>query len=57
MQAVATVAPWVHWLGFPMPENKPARPDALDMDEDEKEMLSEARARLGLDMCGIAINC
>ncbi|CAH0476450.1 unnamed protein product [Peronospora belbahrii] len=27
-------------------ENKPARPDPVDMDEDEKEMLSEARARL-----------
>ena len=26
--------------------HRPARPDALDMDEDEKEMLSEARARL-----------
>ena len=30
----------------PTPENKPARPDPIDMDEDEKEMLSEARARL-----------
>lgn len=30
----------------PTPESKPARPDAIDMDEDEKEMLSEARARL-----------
>jgi len=30
----------------PNPETKPARPDAVDMDEDEKEMLSEARARL-----------
>ncbi|KAG1672528.1 hypothetical protein FOA52_002837 [Chlamydomonas sp. UWO 241] len=30
----------------PNPEAKPARPDAVDMDEDEKEMLSEARARL-----------
>lgn len=28
------------------PESKPARPDAVDMDEDEREMLSEARARL-----------
>lgn len=28
------------------PESKPARPDAVDMDEDEKEMLAEARARL-----------
>jgi pre-mRNA-splicing factor CDC5/CEF1 len=28
------------------PETKPARPDPIDMDEDEKEMLSEARARL-----------
>nr|GEV84005.1 cell division cycle 5-like protein [Tanacetum cinerariifolium] len=30
----------------PNPESKPARPDPVDMDEDEKEMLSEARARL-----------
>ena len=30
----------------PTPESKPARPDPIDMDEDEKEMLSEARARL-----------
>ncbi|KAK6333492.1 Pre-mRNA-splicing factor cef1 [Orbilia javanica] len=30
----------------PDPETKPARPDAIDMDEDEKEMLSEGRARL-----------
>ena len=30
----------------PNPESKPARPDAVDMEEDEKEMLSEARARL-----------
>ncbi|CAG8455556.1 12695_t:CDS:2 [Rhizophagus irregularis] len=30
----------------PDPETKPARPDPVDMDEDEKEMLSEARARL-----------
>jgi pre-mRNA-splicing factor CDC5/CEF1 len=30
----------------PQPETKPARPDPVDMDEDEKEMLSEARARL-----------
>jgi len=28
------------------PETKVARPDAIDLDEDEKEMLSEARARL-----------
>jgi len=28
----------------PNPECKPARPDPVDMDEDEKEMLSEARA-------------
>ncbi|CCH41026.1 pH-response regulator protein [Wickerhamomyces ciferrii] len=28
------------------PETKTARPDAVDMDDDEKEMLSEARARL-----------
>uniref|UniRef100_A0A6T6BNQ7 Uncharacterized protein n=1 Tax=Compsopogon caeruleus TaxID=31354 RepID=A0A6T6BNQ7_9RHOD len=30
----------------PHPETRPARPDPVDMDEDEKEMLSEARARL-----------
>jgi hypothetical protein len=30
----------------PTPETKPARADAIDMDEDEKEMLAEARARL-----------
>eukprot|EP00823_Brevimastigomonas_motovehiculus_P004307 TRINITY_DN2815_c0_g1_i1.p1 TRINITY_DN2815_c0_g1~~TRINITY_DN2815_c0_g1_i1.p1 ORF type:complete len:839 (+),score=313.35 TRINITY_DN2815_c0_g1_i1:77-2593(+) len=30
----------------PLPEAKPPRPDTVDMDEDEKEMLSEARARL-----------
>jgi len=30
----------------PNPESKAARPDPIDMDEDEKEMLSEARARL-----------
>lgn len=30
----------------PNPESKPARYDPVDMDEDEKEMLSEARARL-----------
>lgn len=30
----------------PSPETKAARPDPVDMDEDEKEMLSEARARL-----------
>eukprot|EP00736_Rhodelphis_marinus_P007759 Rmarinus@m.16593 len=30
----------------PNPETKPARPDPVDMDEDEKEMLQEARARL-----------
>lgn len=28
------------------PETKPARPDPIDMDEDELEMLQEARARL-----------
>ncbi|KAF7731708.1 Pre-mRNA-splicing factor cef1 [Apophysomyces ossiformis] len=28
------------------PETKPVRPDLVDMDEDEKEMLSEARAKL-----------
>lgn len=30
----------------PNPHTRPARPDQIDMDEDEKEMLSEARARL-----------
>ncbi|KGG50620.1 hypothetical protein DI09_61p70 [Mitosporidium daphniae] len=30
----------------PCPETRPARPDPVDMDDDEKEMLSEARARL-----------
>jgi pre-mRNA-splicing factor CDC5/CEF1 len=30
----------------PAPETKPARADAIDMDDDEKEMLQEARARL-----------
>jgi pre-mRNA-splicing factor CDC5/CEF1 len=30
----------------PDPESRPARPDTIDLDEDEKEMLSEARARL-----------
>ena len=30
----------------PNPENRPARPDPVDMDEEEKEMLAEARARL-----------
>eukprot|EP00916_Digyalum_oweni_P009470 GHVL01015985.1.p1 GENE.GHVL01015985.1~~GHVL01015985.1.p1 ORF type:complete len:704 (+),score=200.99 GHVL01015985.1:166-2277(+) len=30
----------------PAPETKPARPDALDIDDDEREMLAEARARL-----------
>eukprot|EP00892_Ulva_mutabilis_P005883 jgi/Ulvmu1/3667/UM017_0081.1 len=30
----------------PNPESRPARPDPVDMDEDEKEMLAEARARL-----------
>ena len=30
----------------PAPETKPARPDPIDMDDDEKEMLNEARARL-----------
>ncbi|EDQ87725.1 uncharacterized protein MONBRDRAFT_33087 [Monosiga brevicollis MX1] len=30
----------------PNPHTRPARPDPVDMDEDEKEMLSEARARL-----------
>jgi len=29
----------------PNPENKPARPDPIDMDEDELEMLSEGRVQ------------
>ena len=28
-----------------MPESKAAKPDAIDMDEDLKEMLAEARVR------------
>ena len=32
------------------PETKPARPDPIDMDEDEMEMLQEARARLANTM-------
>ncbi|KAJ1723698.1 Pre-mRNA-splicing factor cef1 [Coemansia erecta] len=34
----------------PNPETKAARPDPVDMDEDEKDMLSEARARLANTM-------
>ncbi|KAJ2718413.1 Pre-mRNA-splicing factor cef1 [Coemansia sp. Benny D115] len=34
----------------PNPESKAARPDPVDMDEDEKDMLSEARARLANTM-------
>jgi pre-mRNA-splicing factor CDC5/CEF1 len=30
----------------PNPETKPARPDPIDMEEDEKETINEARARL-----------
>jgi len=30
----------------PNPESKPAKPDAIDMEEEEKEMLAEARARM-----------
>ncbi|RYG96371.1 hypothetical protein EON65_54515, partial [archaeon] len=30
----------------PTPEAKPARPDPVDMDEEDLEMLAEARARL-----------
>ncbi|KAK1936204.1 cell division cycle 5-like protein [Babesia divergens] len=30
----------------PSPESRPCRADAVDMDDDEKEMLAEARARL-----------
>lgn len=30
----------------PHPETKPAKPDPIDMDEDEKEMIAEARVRL-----------
>jgi len=34
----------------PVPEMRPARPDAIDMDDDELEMLAEARARLANTM-------
>lgn len=37
----------------PNPETKPARPDPVDMDEDELEMLSEARARSVLLILGL----
>ena len=30
----------------PHPESRPARPDPIDMDQDEKDMLQEVRARL-----------
>ena len=30
----------------PNPESKPARPDPIDLDEDMKETLNEARARV-----------
>jgi pre-mRNA-splicing factor CDC5/CEF1 len=30
----------------PNPETKPCRPDPIDMDEEDKEMLQECRARL-----------
>ena len=30
----------------PNPETKACRPDPIDMDEDEREMLQECRARL-----------
>ena len=39
----------------PNPEAKPARPDPIDMDEDEKEMLSEARARLANTKCAAVV--
>ena len=29
-----------------MPESKPTKPDPIDMDEDQKEMICEARVRL-----------
>ncbi|KAF8498965.1 hypothetical protein F5888DRAFT_1633515 [Russula emetica] len=34
------------WQIDPDPEMKPAQPDSVDIDENEKEMLSEAQARL-----------
>ncbi|KAF2069270.1 hypothetical protein CYY_009414 [Polysphondylium violaceum] len=34
----------------PIPETKPAKPDPIDMDEEEKETLSEAKARLSNTM-------
>ncbi|EFJ17860.1 hypothetical protein SELMODRAFT_420607 [Selaginella moellendorffii] len=40
----------------PNPESKPARPDPVDMDEDEKEMLSEARQTPGRKFKGIDYN-
>ena len=40
----------------PNPETKPARPDPVDMDEDELEMLSEARARSVLLILGLIKN-
>ena len=30
----------------PHPETKPAKPDPMDLDDDEVEMINEARARL-----------
>lgn len=41
----------------PNPETKPARPDPKDMDEDELEMLSEARARLANTQVTLMIYC
>ncbi|KAF5296831.1 hypothetical protein FQA39_LY12349 [Lamprigera yunnana] len=40
----------------PNPETKPARADPKDMDEDELEMLSEARARLANTQARIEVN-
>jgi hypothetical protein len=34
----------------PNPENKPARPDPIDMDEDELEMLSEGKIQSLFDL-------
>ena len=41
----------------PNPETKPARPDPVDMDEDELEMLSEARARLANTQVSSSCEC
>lgn len=39
----------------PNPESKPARPDPVDMDEDEKEMLSGANAKRALKTSSVTL--